>query len=441
MNKDLQNSFQARLARRCPFYYGWVVLAVASVSSYTTRPLMASAVLAIFVVPMTAEFGWSRGVFSGALSLGGLLAVVVAPMVGRWIDRYGSGTVLAVSSVIVGVCGLGLSQVVNLGGYYGLFVPGRACFAAPLELAPTTAISNWFIRRRPLALAILMGTQGTGLAAMPMVAQWIIGGWGWRVAWSSLGIYTLVIGVIPALLMIRRPEDVGLVGDPMPRGSGPRNAVSSSSGVEVQDGPEPDFTTRQALRTRSFWILSVFSAAVFLVQGGVSVHQAAHFIDQGVPGSSAASIVGIFALSQVAGGLIWSSLAGKIPVRFLLATSGLSVALGATVTGFSGTLVWGLGAAAMLGVGIGGIHLLLRLVWADFYGRNSLGSIRGVTLPVQIGGQLTGPLVAGFMFDATGTYRLSFLLVAATAAMASVMVLAATPPKKRVESMVTSPPL
>jgi len=432
---DLQNSFQGRLARRCPFYYGWVILAVASVSSYSTRPLMSSAVLAVFVVPMTAEFGWSRGVFSGALSLGGLLAVVVAPMVGRWIDKYGAGVVLAVSSAIVGVCGLGLSQAVNLGSYYGLFVPGRACFAAPLELAPSTAISNWFIRRRPLALAVLMGTQGTGLAAMPLVAQWIIGGWGWRAAWSSLGIYTLAIGVIPGLLLIRRPEDVGLAGDPMPRDSGPRNAAASPPGSDVQDMQEPDFTTSQALRTRSFWILSVFSAAVFLVQGGVSVHQAAHFIDQGVPGSSAALIVSIFALSQVAGGLVWSNMAARIPVRFLLATSGLSVALGAIMTGFSGTLVWGLCSAATLGGGIGGIHLLLRLVWADFYGRSSLGSIRGVTLPVQIGGQLIGPLIAGFMFDATGTYRTAFLLVAATAALASVMVLAATPPKKPIESL------
>ena len=157
--------------------------------------------------------------------------MVISPMIGRWIDRYGAGTVLAVASAIVGVCGVGLSQVANLGGYYGLFVPGRACFAAPLELAPSTAISNWFIRRRPLALAILMGTQGTGLAAMPLVAQWVIGGWGWRAAWSSLGIYTLAIGVIPALLLIRRPEDVGLAGDPMPRGSGGRNSVITSSGT------------------------------------------------------------------------------------------------------------------------------------------------------------------------------------------------------------------
>ena len=400
---------------------------------------MSSAILAIFVVPMTSEFGWSRGVFSGALSLGGLGGVVIAPMIGRWIDRYGAGTVLAVASAIVGVCGVGLSLVVNLGGYYGLFVPGRACFAAPLELAPSTAISNWFIRRRPLALAILMGTQGSGLAAMPLAAQWVIGDWGWRAAWLSLGIYTLAISVIPSLFMIRRPEDVGLVGDPMLRGTGPWNSAISSSGTGGQDAGEPDFTTSQALRTRSFWILSIFSAAIFLVQGGVSVHQAAHFIDQGVPGSSAALIGGLFALSQVAGGLVWSSLAIKIPVRFLLAASGMGVALGGAVTGASGTFIWGLSSAAMLGGGIGGIHLLLRLVWADFYGRSSLGSIRGMTLPVQIAGQLTGPLISGFMFDATGSYRAAFFLVAAAAAVASLMVLGATPPRKPVESLSGNP--
>ena len=89
--------------------------------------------------------------------------------------------------------------------------------------------------------------------------------------------------------------------------------------------------------------------------------------------------------------------------------------------------------------GIGGIHLLLRLVWADFYGRSSLGSIRGITLPVQIAGQLTGPLISGFMFDATGSYRLAFFLVAAAAAAASVMVLAATPPRRPVEELSRNP--
>ncbi|MCI0825381.1 MAG: MFS transporter, partial [Chloroflexi bacterium] len=175
---------------------------------------MAATTLSIFVVPMTEHFGWSRGVFSGALSLGGLCAVVISPFVGRWIDRYGSGVVLSATAAIIGLCGVGLAFVSHLWVFYALYVPGRAVFASPLELATSTATSNWFIRRRPLALAVLGATQGTGLAAMPVLAQAIISSWGWQAAWASLGIYTLAIGVIPPLLIVRRPEDMGLEADP-----------------------------------------------------------------------------------------------------------------------------------------------------------------------------------------------------------------------------------
>ncbi|MCI0781937.1 MAG: MFS transporter, partial [Chloroflexi bacterium] len=79
---------------------------------------MAATTLSIFVVPMTEHFGWSRGVFSGALSLGGLCAVVISPFVGRWIDRYGSGVVLSATAAIIGLCGVGLAFVSHLWVFY-----------------------------------------------------------------------------------------------------------------------------------------------------------------------------------------------------------------------------------------------------------------------------------------------------------------------------------
>ena len=97
-----------RLAAWLPFYYGWVIVANTVAVSFSARTVMAVATLSVFVVPMTDQLGWSRGLFSGAVSLGGLCAVVVVPFVGRWIDRYGSGTLLAVSSVLTGVCAIGI---------------------------------------------------------------------------------------------------------------------------------------------------------------------------------------------------------------------------------------------------------------------------------------------------------------------------------------------
>ncbi|MCH8892780.1 MAG: MFS transporter, partial [Chloroflexi bacterium] len=176
---------------------------------------MAVATLSVFVVPMTDEFGWSRGQFSGAVSLGALFGLIVSPFAGRLVDRYGSGAMLSASSAVVGLCAIGLSLTAPVWSFYALYVPGRAVFSSPLELGTSTAVSNWFIRRRPLALAYMGIIQGIGLTIFPVIVQVLINGWGWRTAWLALGIFTISTGVIPVLLlMARRPEDMGLEADP-----------------------------------------------------------------------------------------------------------------------------------------------------------------------------------------------------------------------------------
>ena len=279
---------------------------------------MAVATLSVFAVPMTREFGWSYGLFSGVVSLGGLCAIGVSPFVGRLIDRYGSGVILAVTSAIVGSCAFGLSLVGQAWAFYALYVPGRMAFASPLELGTTTAINNWFIRRRAFALFLLTVSQSTGLAAMPLVADFLIGGWGWRNAWAWLGIFTLVVGILPALLLVsRRPEDMGLTADPR-RGESrtaqgqPRAPTSGKSREKEGSGKdaategsdqrpratatvplqENSYTVSRALRTRAFYVMAVFSGAGFMVQAGVSLHQVSHFINQGLDPSLAALTAG-----------------------------------------------------------------------------------------------------------------------------------------------------
>ena len=361
-------SLRAQLARRCPFYYGWVVFIIAASTSYAARPLMSVAVLSVFMVPMTDAFGWSRGLFAGAVSLGGVCAVVISPLVGRLIDRYGSGWMISAASAVAGVCAVGLSVISQTWAFYTLYVPGRMVFASPLELATSTAISNWFIRRRSFALALLGVTQGTGLALMPFVAQQLIAGWGWRHAWMFLGLFTMATGIVPAVfLMARRPEDMSLEPDPSPAPSRQPEVVilqGAPDGGGTSDVPpraERQFTLRQALRTRAFWILAVFSALGFMVQAGVSLHQVGHYIRQGLPGPSAAIMASVFALAQVPGGLLWSAMTRRTPVRFVLAIAGICVALGALGTALSSTLVWGILSAGVIGGGVGGLHLLLRL--------------------------------------------------------------------------------
>ena len=139
---------------------------------------MAVATLSVFVVPMTDEFDWSRGQFSGAVSLGAVFGLVVAPFAGRLVDRYGSGIMLAASAGVVGICAIGLSLTSPVWSFYAMYVPGRAVFSAPLELGTSTVVSNWFIRRRPSALACMGIIQSIGLTIFPVLAQVMINGWG-----------------------------------------------------------------------------------------------------------------------------------------------------------------------------------------------------------------------------------------------------------------------
>ena len=420
---------------------------------------MAVATLSVFAVPMTREFGWSYGLFSGVVSLGGLCAIGVSPFVGRLIDRYGSGVILALTSAVVGSCAFGLSMVSQAWAFYALYVPGRMAFASPLELGTTTAVNNWFIRRRAFALFLLTVTQSTGLAAMPLVAQFLIGGWGWRNAWAWLGIYTLVVGILPALfLMARRPEDMGLTADPTrgePRAARSLGETAPPARAEANGGdtggrgseqeedqsplpssstaaPERNYTVSRALRTRAFYVMAIFSGAGFMVQAGVSLHQVSHFINQGLEPSLAALTAGSFAFCQMLGGLVWSSLASRrVPIRILLAASAFCVSGGALGVQASSTLAWGLPAASILGAGVGGLHLLLRLAWAEYYGREHLGSITGITLPVQVGGQALGPIIAGVLYDFTGSYLWPFRIFSTAVFIAGLLVLTATPPRDR----------
>ena len=422
---------QTRLANALPFYYGWVIFSSAVGISFSSRPLMSVATLSVFLVPMTEEFGWSRGFFSGAVSLGGLCAVLMSPFAGRIIDRYGSGVLLAIISTIAGICGIGLSLVTQQWMFYSLYIPGRAVFAGPLELGTSTSISNWFIRRRPFALALLSVWQGIGLASMPLVAQIIISGWGWRTSWAALGTYTLALGVLPVfLLMVRRPEDIGIEADapanPRPTDSDLEPGEPSTRPTDARS--ELNLTVREAIHTRAFWLLALFSVAGFIVQAGVSLHQVAHFINQGVPGHAAALTISTFAIAQTIGVIAWATLAHRIPPRFLLSAAGFMGAIGTIAIAASSTMIAGASSAFILGMAVGGFHLVLRLIFADYYGRQYLGSIRGLTIGAQISGQVLGPLIAGLMFDYTQSYWMPFSAFAVTVSLAALVVLAATPP-------------
>lgn len=409
------------LACRLPFFYGWVILACTCCAGFS-RQGGAAGTLSIFVEPMTREFGWTRTALSGAVSLGGVLAALSAPLHGRVLDRRGARFLLCAAVLGTGGAAMGLSLTNSLLMFYLLLCLARMNFAAPFDLGIYGAINNWFVIRRPLVSSIATLAQMAGLVVLPIIAQLGIRHGGWRAGWLSVGAAVLAVGFIPNwLLMVRRPEDLGLLPD-----AGLIRPTTGSAATATLF--EPTFTRAQAMRTPAFWLLCSFTLLAFPVQAGASLHQAPYLIERGINPTIAATIVATFSFVSGVSSIAFGAVARVVPMRYGLSLTGAlecaaMLAMLRITTPADGYL-----AAAIFGAAVGGLMTLLPIAWADYFGRSSYGAVRGTALTVQVLGQACGPVLSGMLRDHTGSYALSLKSFAVLAALSAVTVVWARQP-------------
>ncbi len=424
MPPPVTRSVAERLAARLPFFYGWVVVGCAMSAGFV-RAGGAVAILTVFVTPMSESLGWSRLEFSGAVSLGGILAAISAPSLGVMTDRHGSGRVLWVSAIVLGVAALCLSRIGSLFWFYAIYCIARMTFASPFDIGISTAIAKWFVRRRALAMSYVAITQHIGLASMPLIVHAAIGGGDWRSGWVAIGAVVLAVGVLPSMmLLVRRPEDIGLTPDP------PRTAKAGEP-APLAATPEPEFTRAQALRTPALWLIMGFTVFIYPVQAGISLHQVPHLLERGMPPWVAVSAVTTFSLVAASSSLGFGLFANRFGGRYALCIAALSLAASA-VAFIAVQLPWqAYLAAALFGIGIGGLQTVLPVIWGEYFGRRNFGAIRGITLPVQVAAQAAGPLLAGASHDWRGDYGYSMALFAGFAIAAAALIFFARPPAWR----------
>jgi MFS family permease len=414
---------------RLPGFYGWYIIGCAVCASFA-RQGAAVATLSVFVAPMTSEFDWSRAEMSAAVSLGGILGALVSPWLGRFADRSGARLMLTAACILVGLCAFALAATTSLLWFTIAFSLARMAFASPFDIGISSAVANWFHHRRATAMAIVGVGSSVSLAIMPFAAQSAIDVDGWRFGWIVLAIAVIVIGAIPnGFMMIRRPEDLGLTPDGGPKPADPADSGRTSPVQSARPVPEVAFSLREAKRTPAFWLLMLFSFFVFPVQAGMSLHQAPHLVEQGIAPTLAASIVSVFSLSAAVSSIGFGLLGDRVPIRLPLALSAGLVGTSSVLMGEVTSAASGFVAAACFGAGIGGLMTLITVAWANYFGRKHFGAIRGATLPVQVIGQAAGPLIAGALYDWSGSYTLAFHVFTGCSAIAVVCALFAVAPK------------
>ncbi len=417
----------AYISRRVPFYYGWIVLGAAG-SSMFVRNAAGSLTFAVFVPLIADETGWSRALIGGAAAVGGLLATGASPPVGWAIDRYGARAVLVSSLIVIGLSTIAMAWLsVHVAIFYSALAVGRIMFSSPLNVGAATVVGRWFVRQRGRATGLLFLSHSGGMVAFPLVATWVSVAYGWQVAWIVLGLMVYAIALAPAALLVaQRPEDVGL----LPDGDEPDAAIDSETSASPAAETESalEWTTRQALRTSALWVLAIGTGFLFLLQSGTNVYQADLLRSRGIDLSLSQLSIVVNAAGTALGSLLWGRLIEKVRVSYTYATIALIMAVACGLFIVADTVAVAFFAAGLFGVAVAGILVVPAVAYANFFGRQSLGTIRGVTEPFTSLGQAIGAVASGLVYQFAGSYGIAFVIYAVLGGITALALLLARPP-------------
>jgi cyanate permease len=292
-------------------------------------------------------------------------------------------------------------------------------------------IAQWFVRQRGRALAFSSMGVGFAKVCMPILAAWLLVILGWRQTWFVFGLTTMVLLVLPALLVIRRsPEDMGLRPDGAAESVIATSSVASRNTENLASRPDSDagWTRADAVRSSAFWLLVITFGISSVGVTGLNLHVYSYVTDIGHSAVVAASVMGVIASMQLASPLAWGFLAERIDVRYAAMVRFVIQAVGLGLAIATGDLFCLYAGFLLYGIGLGGNMVLPDILWASYYGRRSLGRIRGMGLFISHMLAAAGPPFFGFLFDITGGYGLSFAIFGAILILSAALSLMLRPP-------------
>jgi MFS family permease len=423
------------LARRLPFFYGWVVVAVVFVTMAVG--VNARTAFSLLFPPMLSEFGWERGVTAGAFSFGFMVSAFLSPVLGRLMDRHGPRLVnlLGVGTLASGLLLATLaSQPWHVYATLGVLVgAGSVCLGYSGQ---GLFLPLWFARRRGLAMSIAFAGVGVGSILMLPALQSLIERTDWRTACWTLGLIVLFVLAPINLLLRRRPEELGLRpdGDAQPATDAAPGAPAARSNIVDPHWAAIEWTLARALRTTRFWWLAVAYFGGLFVWYAVQVHQTKYLIETGFDATVAAWALGAVSLAGVPGQILLGYLSDRHGREFVWAIG----CLGFLVTYIALLMLPGrpdpmllylmVIAQGALGYGMTSVF---GAIPAEIFEGKHYGSIFGTLMLAAIGGGAIGPWMTGFVHDHTGSYALAWWISIAVCGVSAFAMWRAAPGKVR----------
>jgi MFS transporter, OFA family, oxalate/formate antiporter len=392
------------IASRQVVFYGWIVVGCAFTILCIAYGIQFS--FGVFMPFISADTGWDRGSLSLPYSLYVFVYSALGIVSGRLTDRLGARIVLTAGGCLLGVGVMLVSRVHALWQFYIAlgFIAASGMSAAYVPSNAT--VVRWFMHKRGLALSITSSGASFGMFIFPPLATMLITAYGWRGAYLILGIIG-VLGIVScATFIVRDPEKIGQYSDGRAsQDSPPSDADRNLSLIE-------NWTLSEAKQTRAFWLLNIIFALTWLVVFMPMVHIVPYAIDLGISHFLAAMTISVIGVAGFVGRLVIGPISdrlGRLPALgvclFLQALSFLGFTIS---TGL--TLLYP--AAAIFGFSYGGVTALFPALVGDFFGRIAIGAIVGFIFALAGSPAAFGPLIAGYMYDATKSYHAAFVLSA-----------------------------
>ena len=423
-----------------PFYYGWLVLGLSGAGAFVAT-VVAGVVLGGVQSFILEDTLWPRTSIGLAASCGVWLSGVCAPFAGRLADRYGPRWLMPVGVIVLGLSMVAIGGVHTAWQFFIATVIGRA-ISQPflIGVVPRTMAVNFFNRRRNIALAL------TGIYR-PISAALIIQAFAvitlladWRTAFRLMGFFSLFLAIPMIIVMRRRPEDIGLLPDGAraPAATGQSGTASSgpvghgaARGTAVRTAEEVSWTSREAMRSKAFWMVSMVAFLNVTGSSGLGFSLVPYLHEfAGLTTPQAAGVLSVSTFLALSS-LVWGQVAGKLTPRWcIIAAMGVSalatlalLQVNSLVAAYAYGVFWGLFHSSL--------EVLLYMLLADYFGRNSYGAIAGAMRPFEAGGLGLGQIVGPVIYDLTGSYTILILFSAAVQGMAMCLMLVARRPERR----------
>ena len=380
-----------RRRKRKPLYYGWYIAIVFAITETVSFGVIYYA-FTVFITPMEADLGWSRGELSGAFSLFLLMTGLMAFPVGWWLDKRGSRLLMTLGSTGATLLTLMWSQVHSLPEFMLIMTLMGCCGAAILYEPAFAVIAAWFTHKRGAAMAIVTFTAGFASAIFIPLSDALLVAFGWRQAVFMLGILLGIITIPLHLLILRgKPADLGLLPD------------GKTSLPETK--PAPSVSLGRALRSRFFWLMTLAFALSTLSISALRVHFIPLLISLDIQSSAAALASGSIGIMQVIGRMIFAPIEARFSVRTMVIGVFILLTLSLTILLFGSAPLWIALFIILFGMAVGAHTLTRPLMVADAYGSGFYGRISSVMVIALTMARTFAPFAAGLIFDLFHSYR------------------------------------